>query len=462
MMKFLASFLFSFLLLNAFFLRRPWLFSNITGSLLAIFSLIVILGLIAFYFLKSNKTPNISGPLRSIFHFFVLSILFAIMQASELIYRGDLIFSYSVQYVIDLLICLGFVLASYYLVRMNLVNFRIPVIALSFFGLCVSLSNISSALSLTRLRRFNDGLAAVNYQGNTLAIAAICSLFLVLDSDTLRIKSGFQSIIIRLCLTASYICCSLAVFLSGSRQAIASLVFGSLLILFYSFCHVKFVTASEKNRQSSLVLLICFTILLLAFLPSQATSKFQKLDASNLVKRLSTDDVISTFENRVRNRFIDQGLSVVTNNPLDLLFGNPTLYHLIARESETVQHTTYHPHNIFLSIYLYSGIPALILFVRAIYLTTIDFYRLTRIRFSLNKKNAALQYSEYSQFHLDRWKQINVILSYSLVLYISFILVLIYLFFSGNYTRTFSLFILWGILLGSMHKAKSAIASCSS
>lgn len=330
-----------------------------------------------------------SQPLMCSLSFFLISTISII--ASVIFLKTDI--GLALNFFIEIIICFGMFLCFYLFSRFDLQGPSSVAFILCFLALYLGwLTLFKSFDTIESLRRL-DGFSARNLFGNAIALSCISVVFLIVG------VCGRTSFLGVLLLPVGLIC-ALLLFLIGSRQALFLGVVLSILLLFQALGVRRFLLLSVIFLAGFFVLFFWIN---------------QQIDLDRLLLRFDSsrvaDDGFERFEVYSRAiREIDTGA---------FLFGRPELYEVWN------EHVT-HPHNIFISILRHLGVFSLFCFVLSLFLTA------RRIQYAL---------------HL--FKSSRMELFYLTAL---FVCAFVYVMVSGNMTRSFHVFLLWGFVLGFADK----------
>ena len=330
-----------------------------------------------------------SQPLMYSLSFFLVSVLSVV--ASVIFLKTDI--GTALNFFVEIIICFGMFLCFYLFSRFDLLGPRSVAFIVCFLALyLVWLALFKSFDTIESLRRL-DGLSARNLFGNAVALSCISVVFLTVGVYD---RTAF----LRVVLLLVGLICTLLLVLIGSRQALLLGVVLSIWLLFQALDVRRFFLVS-------VIFLVGFYVLIFWI--------NQQIDLDRLLLRFDSsriaNDGFGRFEVYSRAiRDIDTGA---------LLFGRPELYEVWN------EHVT-HPHNIFISVLRHLGAFSLFCFVLSLLITG------RRIKRAL---------------HL--FKSARIELFYLTAL---FVCAFGYVMVSGNMTRSFHFFMLWGFVLGYADK----------
>lgn len=394
----------SFIIANGLFFRSFHFSTTMSGGELTVISLALALSILGVYSLFSGRhAVNLA----------TLSVLLSILACGFLPLIGAVLQGTNIQvamaFASEFLILMCFILFFYWIIAFNLIKPRTLILLFLAVSLYAAFVMLDTLLLYDRIRRLSIG-GAYNFQGNSFAIATAVSFFLGLSS---LLQGRGSSVFYFLSMVVLAISC----FLTGSKQALFVLTISILLILNY------YADARTIQRVVLAVLLIglIFGFFVLFISP-------QSVSFESLSRRFSMEEIGGSLSGRTTIWF---GSLRVVDGPLSFLFGSPEYYTATASTDDV---DTVHPHNLFVSLLLFSGMLSLFVFLWAVYVT-----------YKFVKKATAAAGASIADGRSD----ISEVAGYVYILAIMLMGTLIYSLLSGQITRLFNLFIIWGALLGT-------------
>lgn len=314
---------------------------------------------------------------------------------------------YTIRMIAEICIVLSFYWVGYYVIRNNLLSVDLLAGIIIVVGLVAAMAALTSVgISQNSIRRLSAS-GGLNYTANTFALAgALAQISAFRFFRRRRIYVGTV-------LVAASVLCSAVVLLQGSRQATIALAIVMVTLLM-----------SRYNRRIGLVIVFGFgvgVVLVQGYVTERA-------DIGLLVQRYDW----THFSNTVLTRMHIYYSSLATDiGVMGWLFGRHDLYEVWDR----LDIRTTHPHNIFISVFRYWGIASGVLLIGALVNL---FYKMVKLW-------------RFSHFTDDvvTLRRLGIV---AIMMFIS----LMYVMFSGNFTRAFHFYLCWGVATGLL-----ANISCS-
>lgn len=371
------------LIAMVFFFRGDWFGIDLSLTIfIPLLSFLLLFILLFRDFVISNKIflPPINMIL--LIFFFIMNPLIGILLFQQST-------NINISFFFELMLNISLYYIFYQLIAQNYLKVRYLFILLVIFSTYISSKAFIEVYKLDSLRRFNQLETGVNLLGHSLSIATIIIFYWILNNKNTRLHL--------LLLFSLFIVNFTSVLLTGSRS--------SLLILLIGFVLIGFNYIKRINFINILLSIITIVIIMVVFYLIAKNPSFQ-----GLVSRWDIQGVI--YSSRIDIWLKSLDYMTVQN----LLVGDPSLYNLY-------NFNNIHPHNIFLSLLLYTGIIPTIIFMLVIIVWV---YKINKL---VNKSNLTKS------------------------LYIAILIApLLYASLSGELTRIMTIFVIGGIIEGIIYK----------
>ena len=330
------------LILSSFFMRGVHpeelgvrILSTISSSYLSVVAAVIISLSLFSRLLVKGKVPNIQcWPIYYLLVFFILlSLFWNILFISP---------EKTLRFTVELLFCIGLVFIIYLYIRdLNAVSivYRIIMVIGGITALYTLIVFLPLQEQVSRIYRVSQSAAYLriggqNHAAHALAIAAMISL-VAFYCDRKKVSKIFDLIILALLLPT--------VFLTGSRDASLGLAV-SISIFLLLIPKIRILKIA--------IIVLCLLILPLAYLGIHRIS-------SNL-NRYDLDFMASSIESR--QHLISNATEQSLKSAGTILFG-AGMYRYNAFGEIDYSTTTLYPHNVFISMLVFVGLPAMLLFL---------------------------------------------------------------------------------------------------
>ena len=391
-----------FILANGLFFRSYHFSLSVSGGELAVVSLALAISIIAFYAILLRRhlvSGSVAIVLLAVLACGFIPLIGSVLQSSSI----PIAVNYASEYVI--LTC--FVLFFYWVISFRLIRPKTLILLFLAVSLYAAISMFESLVFYDRVRRLSIG-GAYNFQGNSFAIASAVSFFLGLASMR---RGKAVSVVYFVSMVALAVSC----LLTGSKQALFVLALSIVIILLYS----------SQPRDGKRVLLAIPIIGLIVGVVILVVAP-QAISFESLNNRFSLVQIGDSLTGRTTIWF---GSMRIVDGPLSILFGSPEFY----TATSSTDSDTVHPHNLLISLLLFSGLLSVLAFLGALFVT----YRFVRNAIEKSKSISATDSIDVAELRGVVFLMIIMLVG-----------TLIYSFLSGQITRLFNVFIVWGALLG--------------
>ncbi len=395
-----------------FFIRNDWPL-GVDGALISLSSIAVIL---FFFFFKILRHSYVLRPSlhTKLFACWVLTSCFSAVISFW--YSQQL--SVSIFLVREIVIVLAFFSVGYILVRYYAIS-PTTVFYASFVWLFIAAFAVLEVyFTSDNIRRINV-LGSVNYMASSFAAYFVYCVATIVGKKTDRFE--------KMVLLIGGIVAFFGLILSGSRSSYLAVALVVIMFILWFISHIirtgRLRSGIFKNRS---FLLVVATVGSVLFYLSQDKA------LSSLFSRMDMNFVVDSAEQRIFGNYLAAvDVFAQSDNLLQFFFGTPYAYPLYHDSINPV-----HPHNLFLSSLLFTGVWSFISLSLFLFTLSISSLRLIKGRHLISDKHTVV------------------------ILVLFLFVIFTYTLFSGHFTRNWHFFFVCGLLSAHIEVAKARLNSC--